>query len=70
MVENDLQGENSITSEHVQNNQSVRNMLGERGIKPEQLPAEEDLKKLERRVKSNEKKMIKHSKLPKQKLEK
>ena len=63
--ENDLQGEDDITSEHVQNNTSVRNMLGDRGIKPERLPAEEDLKKLERRVKSSEKKMIKDSELPK-----
>ena len=63
--ENDLQGEPSITTEHVENNKSVRNMLGDRGIKPERLPAEEDLKKLERRVKSSEKKMIKDSELPK-----
>lgn len=62
--ENDLQGEPSITGEHVQNNASVRNMLEERGIKPEELPPEEDLKKLERRVKSTEKKMIKDSELP------
>lgn len=61
-----LKGENAITNEHVQNNISVRNMLGERGIKPEQLPAEEDIKKLERRVKSDEKKLEKQSgKLPK-----
>ncbi len=51
-----LQGERTITAEHVQNNQSVRDMLGQRGIKPEKLPAEEDIKKLERRVKSDEKK--------------
>lgn len=63
--ENDLKGENSITDEHIQNNKSVRNMLGDRGIKPEELPAEEDLKKLERRVKSSEKKMIKESEIPK-----
>ena len=45
---------------------SVRDMLGQRGIKPEQLPAEEDIKKLERRVKSDEKKIEKQSgKLPK-----
>lgn len=61
-----LKGENAITNEHVQNNLSVRSMLGERGIKPEQLPAEEDIKKLERRVKSDEKKLEKQSgKLPK-----
>ncbi|MBF0388352.1 MAG: DNA damage-inducible protein D [Candidatus Omnitrophica bacterium] len=59
-----LQGENSITDEHVQNNKSVRGMLVERGIKPEELPAEEDLKKLERRVKSSAKKMIAGSQLP------
>lgn len=57
----DLQGESAITQEHVQNNHSVRGMLGQRGIKPEQLPAEEDLKKLERRVKSDEKKLQKQS---------
>ena len=63
--QNDLQGEPSITGEHIQNNTSVRNMLGERGIKPEELPPEEDIKKLERRVKSAEKKLIKGSELPK-----
>lgn len=61
----DLQGEPAITHEHVQNNLSVRGMLDQRGIKPEQLPAEEDLKKLGRRVKSDEKKLQKQSgKLP------
>ena len=50
-------GEASITTEHVQNNASVRNMLGERGIQPETLPAAEDIKKLERRVKREEKKI-------------
>lgn len=53
----DLQGEQPITNEHVQNNTSVRKMLGERGIKPEDLPPEEDIKKIERRVKSDEKKL-------------
>lgn len=65
--ENDLHGESKITSEHVQNNTSVRNMLVERGIKPEELPPEEDLKKLERRVKSAEKKLIKETELPQKK---
>ncbi len=58
----DLQGERAITDEHVQNNVSVRDMLGQRGIKPENLAAEEDLKKLERRVKSEEKKLAKTTK--------
>jgi DNA-damage-inducible protein D len=62
----DLQGECAITSEHVQNNRSVREMLGERGIKPENLPPAEDIKKLERRVKSHDKKIVKQSgQLPK-----
>jgi DNA-damage-inducible protein D len=61
----DLHGELTITEEHVQNNTGVRNMLGDRGIKPEELPPEEDLKKLERRIKSDEKRLINESKLPK-----
>ena len=56
-----LYGEPAITSEHIQNNTSVRQMLGERGIKPERLPPEEDIKKLERRVKSDAKKLEKKS---------
>ena len=63
--QNDLQGEKPITDEHIQNNKSLRDMLGERGIKPEELAAEEDLKKLERRVKSDEKRLIKAAELPK-----
>ena len=55
--ENDLRGEMRITSEHIQNNRSVREMLGQRGIKPENLPASEDIKKLERKVKTQEKKL-------------
>lgn len=63
--EKDLHGESAITSEHVQNNQSVRDTLGSRGIKPEELPPSEDIKKLERRVKSQEKKLVQESgKLP------
>ena len=63
--EKDLQGERAITGEHVQNNLSVREMLGQRGIKPENLPPAEDIKKLERRVKSQEKKLAAQSgKLP------
>jgi DNA-damage-inducible protein D len=62
----DLQGERAIAKEHVQNNHSVRDMLGQRGIQPEQLPAEEDIKKLERRVKADAKNIEKLSgKLPK-----
>jgi DNA-damage-inducible protein D len=59
--QDNLNGEPAITREHVQNNQSVRDMLGQRGIQPERLPPEEDIKKLERRVKSDEKKLEKQS---------
>lgn len=66
--EKDLLGESAITDEHVQNNHSVRNMLNERGIQPEELPASEDIKKLERRVKAQEKKLASQSgKLPDEK---
>lgn len=58
----DLQGESAITSEHVYNNASVRQMLQGRGIEPEKLPPEEDIKKLERRVKSEERKLAKDKK--------
>jgi DNA-damage-inducible protein D len=64
--EKDLQGEPKITTEHIQNNLTVRQMLGERGIKPENLPPSEDIKKLERRVKTEEKKLAtKTGRLPK-----
>jgi DNA-damage-inducible protein D len=53
--QHDLKGEARITDEHVKNNMDVRGLLGKSGIKPEQLLAEEDIKKLERRVKSADK---------------
>lgn len=58
----DLFGETPITSEHIQNNKSVRKMLGERGIKPEELPPGEDIKKIERRLKSDEQKLARQKK--------
>lgn len=62
----DLYGEASITNEHIQNNVSVRNMLGNRGIQPENLPVAEDIKKVERCVSSSEKNIEKSTtKLPK-----
>lgn len=57
-----LRGEGMITHEHVKNNESVRDMLGQRGIRPEKLAAEEDLQKLERRVKLEEKKLARQTK--------
>ena len=59
--EKDLKGEGAITTEHVQNNTTVREMLATREIKPEELPPSEDIKKLERKVKSQEKKIAKES---------
>ena len=55
----DLRGEGSITREHIANNAAVRKMLIERGIIPENLPAAEDVKKVERRLASEQKKALK-----------
>ena len=60
--EKDLYGEQSITIEHIQNNQSVRDMLGRRGIKPENLPPAEDIKKVERRMAKEEKQIAEGTK--------
>lgn len=60
--QDNLRGESAITGEHVKNNESVRDMLGQRGIQPELLSAEEDLKKLERRVKAEDKKLAQRTK--------
>ena len=56
----ELHGEASITKEHVDNNAAVRKMLTERGIVPENLPAAEDVKKVERRLASEQKKLLKN----------
>ena len=58
----DLQSETMIAKEHIDNNAAVRKMLLERGIVPEDLPAAEDVKKLERRLASEEKKAIENKK--------
>lgn len=55
-----LQGENRITEEHVKNNQGVRRVLMQSNIYPEELPAEEDIKKLEKQIKKEEEKLIEH----------
>jgi DNA-damage-inducible protein D len=55
--EQDMHGEAPITVEHVLNNSDVRELLGRRGVIPENLPAEEDVKKLERKVKSDERRL-------------
>lgn len=55
-----LGSERAISTEHIKNNQGVRGVLLQRGIRPEDLPVEEDIKKLERRVKGEEKKLGKN----------
>ncbi|MCU7813762.1 MAG: DNA damage-inducible protein D [Candidatus Thiodiazotropha sp. (ex Rostrolucina anterorostrata)] len=56
----DLRNEQDISREHVSNNRDVRDLLGKRKIIPERLPAEEDAKKVERRLASDEKKLSKN----------
>lgn len=54
-----VRGERALTTEHVQNSSSVRAMLGERGIRPEELASAEDITKVERRMASEEKRLAK-----------
>jgi DNA-damage-inducible protein D len=58
VVEKDLKGVSPIEMEHVENNSAVRNMLIDRGVKPESLPASEDTGKVKRRLDSEEKKIL------------
>lgn len=51
----DLRGEDRISCQHTENNRNVRQALVSSGIKPEHLPVEEDIKKVERRLKSEAK---------------
>jgi len=62
VVEKDLNGDAQITNEHIENNLAVRKMLGERGIRPENLPALEDIKKVQRKLDGDEKKILKQTK--------
>ncbi len=55
----DLKGQDPIEKEHVDNSTAVRDMLLERGIHPENLPPSEDVKKVQRKLKSENKKMMK-----------
>lgn len=59
VIEKNLAGVTLITGEHVENNVAVRKMLIERGVKPESLPPAEDVKKIQRKLISDEKKLIK-----------
>ena len=62
VIEKDLKGQLQISKEHVDNNTAVRKMLKERGVQPENLSALEDVKKVQRRLESEEKKVSKTTK--------
>ena len=62
VTEKDLKGETQITREHVENNRAVRKMLIERDVKPENLPPSEDVKKVQRKLDGDEKKLLKEIK--------
>jgi len=62
VVEKDLKGQHQIKNEHVENNKAVRKILNERGVQPEKLPALEDVKKVQRRLESEDKKISKNTK--------
>ena len=57
VVEKNLKGSTAIGKEHVDNNLAVRKMLNERGVQPEQLPAAEDVKKVQRKLENEAKKI-------------
>jgi DNA-damage-inducible protein D len=59
--ENQMRTENEISTEHITNNKAVRETLVSRGIRPENLSPEEDVKKVERKLISDEKKIVKKS---------
>ena len=58
----DLKGQNPIEKEHIENNMAVREMLTKRGIVPENLPPAEDVKKIQRKLEGDDKKILKDSK--------
>jgi len=61
VIKKDLHGEHPIAKEHVDNNLAVRNMLEERGVKPETLPPAEDVTKVRRRLDAENKQALKNS---------
>ena len=67
VIDKDLKGDKAITKEHVDNNTAVRNILLKRGVKPEHLPPAEDVKKVQRRIESTEKEILKDIKKDKNK---
>ncbi len=61
VTEKNLKGDKLISREHVDNNLAVRKMLNERGVKPEALPPTEDVKKVQRKLEGDEKKILKEA---------
>ncbi len=59
VIEKELKGDTAISKEHVDNNTAVRKMLKERGVQPEQLPAAGDVKKVQRKLETEKKKLVK-----------
>lgn len=57
IIEKDLKGQDKISNEHIENSKAVRKILKERGVKPEELPAAEDIKKVKRKHETEEKKI-------------
>ncbi|MCO5274159.1 MAG: hypothetical protein M9900_04485 [Flavobacteriales bacterium] len=57
-----VRGTGPIGAEHVATNKAVRQSMLQRGIKPESLPPGEDVKKVERRLKSEAKQVAKGAK--------
>lgn len=70
VAEKDLKGQEAISKEHVDNNKAVRKMLHERGVKPEALPAGEDVKKIKRKLERDDKNVLKEAKKLKSKKKK
>jgi len=62
VADKNLSGDNQITKEHIENNLAVRKMLRDRGVNPENLPAAEDVKKVQRRLENEDKKILKEVK--------
>lgn len=62
VVEKELKGQEQVAKEHIENNKAVRDMLKDRGVKPEALPAAEDVAKLKRKLESDEKKILRDTK--------
>lgn len=60
VIDKDLNGQQRISGEHVANNKAVRKILGERGVKPELLPPDPDVKKVQRKLVSDQKSALKN----------